>query len=987
MCVVAASSCALLSAVCCLAAGLDSRGSSRVHPLPLLELQAAVRKRAAVEAVVPAKMSQLAMVSPGAPAGQDAFDFEVPQDLSPGQQFVVKVPGRGSQLMTVSPTLMAGQSVQLSYPRAPASSIVEQAKREVLGSGVQRMQKLPALAPLSDLKWNPPRPSRMEQWHNRPSPMDRSSDASKQALARWRPEEQWAHAHAYDNHLEDRLVVRKAQPTLSREVHKLRHELAADTRALNADEREERLLESEKQKLNSKLALEKNRLMHTWRQGEKELGGREEAEKEAHVLRKEATSSHKTIERLQVQFASRQADIHLLNEELAKGKTDIAQAAQLEKEKMEAEMGVDTTEMDHLKSVLRNKEAALSKANDDARELTRIRQELTKSEKAMLQMEHQEQYAKAAVWKMVSWKGDVAKKVALKLVEEQKVAKTEQSEVQAEEKKVKAQQTEIEMLKARLQTAETKSRDDTQEGIDLQANLARVKPAASGQDVVKELKNKLAQVQNTAREEAVQSSLLMAELSNEVGTLKEQAANDYEALTSVVKQQTSTIGDLKNELHIQGDQQAKTIAQLKAELNAQDQKAREADEMLQLEKKNAAVEVIAMKKELDKKDRLLGDAREKAANAPLLQKELEKDDNSIHKLWKQLSQASSKLHAVQAKEVKRGELAKNVKTLQDELEHHRDRAIQKLQDELALKESQLDEAKEETEETAKRAAEAADAKNLKAHLKDELELREELMNLRFKDAKLRDDEQDAKEATSVEKAKESELGEHQEMMVKKYKDVLKQVSDLEAKEKAADVATKTAQERAKSVLNHRYSKLHQQVRVDSKKIGRLEGELEISADEEALLQKQLVNAEAKLILAQQPQQAANHTVVNTLKGKLQVAEQTIITLEHDLDQKSSDLATEQDEVEAEKETEGKGAAMQVEEVDQMREKERKMEARAKNMSKKIEQERDDREVAEAKVVELQKMVNQDELDMSAAKSKLWSSQVQADRLRKELNPP
>ena len=121
-----------------------------------------------------------------------------------------------------------------------------------------------------------------------------------------------------------------------------------------------------------------------------------------------------------------------------------------------------------------------------------------------------------------------------------------------------------------------------------------------------------------------------------------------------------------------------------------------------------------------------------------------------------------------------------------------------------------------------------------------------------------------------------------------------------------------------------------------------------------------------------------------MKAKLQVAKHKVKTLEHDLDQQNSDLASEQDEVEAEKQTEGKGAAMQVQEVDHLREKERKMEIRAKDMHKKIEQERDEREIAEAKVVELQKMVNEDELDMSASKSKLWSSQLETDRLRKEL---
>ena len=1013
---VAASAAALVVAVCGLASGPSgTRGAAS---------EAGVTDRRA-------RLSQLAMVSPGPPAGQEAFAFTVPAGLSAGQQFVVHVPGRRSQLELVSPGMSPGQRVQLSFAGAPlpqaaeeTASLVDSERAPSPASGAQLPappSMLPALSPLPDWPHSASvahHEAMLSQWHNRPNPVQ-DDDAAATALANWRPQQTWAQKRAADEHRERSMIAAKAQPTLSREVGALKRELAAANARLHAAAKREGVLHSKAHQWEKKFALEKTQLVKTWRQGEKELGAREEAEKQALRLRKEVLADQEKVGKLNVELASRRSDIALLQHELpSAGTVKGVHALREENKRLEAQVEADDTEMVHMKRELASKHAGVSSA-----ELAKKKEEVSNLEKDLARMTHRDEVqaarlkdAKQSIWKMASG-GSKLKQAALEIKREGNVEASQQKTIDA--------------LRKRLATVEAAGESTGQDS----TVESRIEPRSEKAEV-KDLKAKLAHVKTADAAKNIK-------LQREVEALQSQASDVKTALSKVVQY---------------SDHHAlKLVYREKKEV-----------EKLQTSKKKEERTVSMLKKELDNKDKQLNDAREKAANAPVLQKELEKDDHSMHALWKKLSRTEAKLRSVQAKEEEREQLIAKVNALKEDLEAHRDLEIQSLKKQLAAKESELNAAREDTKEQIDHDAIVTATKADKAHvavvLKDESALRKTLQNekrreanllvakenqlekddksmhklkgelsrmeaklhaeqvkekkyselpakvsalqeeksklrkqlqsLKHKSVQLLNAQEGAEHAKTEEEEKASTIRSHYAVLAKEYKALSKQNAELKTAEDAAGKAKLAAEEEAKRALKEvdtavktrktvsgDEAKLRTEERADSQKIGRLEGELEVNNDEESILQQKLTDTQAKLLLLQQ----GNQSNVSELQTKLETAQNQIKTLEGKLEDKVGDLAVEQDEVEEEKDNTGRGAAMREEEENVLRQKVHKMLKASADMTTKLGKEHDERRVAEEKVSELKKMVSEEQERLSQMKGKLWTSQVQVGRLRKQLN--
>ena len=1026
----------------------------------------------------------LAMVSPG---GEQEFSFSLPRGLSAGQPFVVNVPGRGSLLESVPTGMHPGQRLQLNYAREPSGLEEEEGKILALP---EPPSKLPVLAPLAGWPLAPPvarRESLLSRWHNRPNPVQ-DDDAPASELANWHPQQEWAQKHAADKQIERSKIAAQAQPILSREVSALKSELAAKTGRLHAAAKQESVLRSEVQVWKSRFTKEKKQLLQTWRQGEKELGGREEAEKQALRLRKEVLADQEKVGKLSVELTSRKMDINLLQHQLSSvGTVGGIHALRAENKKLKAQVQADKAQVQaddaeqiHIQHVLALHQAI---SGTSTNKLKLKNEELSNLEKEMTEMTHryaiqasQLKDAKQTVWKLASG-GNNLKQATLARMRDQGVEALQQKTIDA--------------LRERLATVETESKG--------QGSMAESKIEV--QPETKELKDLKAKLALVKKAEMAKS----AKLAREVEALKSQASDVKTALSKVVQF---------------SDRHAlKVVHREKKEI-----------EELKESKKKVEGEVSELKWELDKTAKQLNDAQAKAANEPILQKELEKDDDSMHKLWEKLSRTVVKLKLVEGKEENREQLVAEVNALKENLEAHRDLEIQSLQKALASKESELNEALVTPTEADK--AHVADVlKADKAHvavvLKDESEIRQKLQNETHRYTKLVDEDEeimdddkakekqlqnddrvirklqgelsrvkarlhaeeyddeselqqqlqnktqhetkllDAKELqldkdySSIHKlkgelsqveaklhAEEANGRKNSELLAAKANALQKEKSELrtqlhifklksvqllkqgaeEAKaEEAAKASTirqgdvalnrelealrkkyaelKTAEdtaEKAKSAAEDEAKRARKEVdralvtrktvsgdeaesrrveKADSKKIVSLEGELEVNTDEESILQRRFTDSQAKLLLMQQQ---GNYSNVHELQAKLKAARNQIQTLVLKLDEKAGELAVKQDEVDLESANSGKGAAMQEEEVDVLRQKVRKMLEESADMTTKFEKEHDKREVAEDMVAELQKMVTGEQDKLSHIKGRLWKSQLRVGRLRKEL---
>ena len=319
--------------------------------------------------------------------------------------------------------------------------------------------------------------------------------------------------------------------------------------------------------------------------------------------------------------------------------------------------------------------------------------------------------------------------------------------------------------------------------------------------------------------------------------------------------------------------------------------------------------------------------------------------------------AHAKLHEAKTEEVHRDELSREVMDLKKELQHSRDSAIEKLTNKLDRRDAELHAAKAQDEA---QDAQASDART------KVFSLRRETEQLR---RRLADKNEDLKEAWSEERAEEKTLKQasrqrdgpekepcldanfdttwqHDEELQRKNAHLEKRVSDLRVTAKDAQRAQAAAEERAAAVRESEdksaedvTAKLHKIVLADKTTIGQLEGELEISADEEKILQHKLENVESRLIIAQN--RMGNHSDVsdkekNELEARLQVAESRMQVLQGELEEKNGDLVEEQSEVEADKLEKGSGATMEEVELNGLRNKVRALRTRRDVMNTRLQ---------------------------------------------------
>ena len=896
--------------------------------------------------------------------------IQVPAGLMPGQQFVVNVPQRGSQMVTVSPGMQPGATVQLQYPGPSADMlnvapiITEQAQSGVISMSALALSnpQLPKLASMfRPLAGWPYSPSIVKQqslahiqlrWRNRPSPVA-NDNAGEVALANWHPAAAWANkklalekmwhpaavfakTRLADEKMAGNGEERQDQQASSRksnrmhvplansiplvtqsQVRWLKHELAAKMADVRAEERKEGRLARRTKEYKSKLAVEKGRLLRAWRQGEKELGGRQEEERQVHRLRMAVQSSEQKVRSLEMQLHS--SDIRLLHRQLTSSKNTVAASVGAEKDSMEAGLGVETIEVKRLKEELVSNRAALAVASAAANKLPVTQNELRQRKNDELRMEHNQvvqtvqlRNPKQATWAMAYQ------------------PKTDQGGRQAV-LQLQHEVTEIQTLKAKLRTVES--------GKGLPRLILEKEERAEQLErrEVEDLKGKVENLTAAAHRKAVASFLRTSELAKEVSALKSQAG-------SVDKAQLE-INTFKNELK---------------------------------------------------------SAREKAADEPLLQKEVEKDVRSMRTLWKKLSMASAKLHATDAHEEKRAQLAREVDQLRaaaegarrdaskkTQLEHHHDDAIQNLQHQLVPKNAELNEANRTVDYNAKRKAKAADAKAQVF----ESELQNEVNSLEHTNAKLHAVEDHALQKETEAIAQKTTLAKHDCVLAKTKAALKKQILDLKSAEEAAERARISAEEQAsnahkevagdvetRDLVTTNDATLQSDVNQHTRRIGTLQGKLEIAVDEQSILQQKLVDEETKLIMVRD----GNHTKLNQLQGKLEDADTKIRALNSALQQKNGDLVVAQSEVDNEKGAGWGAASMQAGEVATLRENMHTTQARDEKLSKDFARERDERHVAETKTRDLQRMVKRDALAMSTAKASLWGSEAQVDTLQKRL---
>merc|ERR1719352_592315 len=135
--------------------------------------------------------------------------------------------------------------------------------------------------------------------------------------------------------------------------------------------------------------MEKVRLTDAWKQGEKELGGRQEAEQRAAHLRKEVDSSRDQIKTLRAEVQNRESDINLLRSEIAAGDSSLAHSIHVTEQRTGAKMRADSQEIASLKEMIAHKDAQAAQESADARKLAKTRIALMNSQKDLLKMEKQ----------------------------------------------------------------------------------------------------------------------------------------------------------------------------------------------------------------------------------------------------------------------------------------------------------------------------------------------------------------------------------------------------------------------------------------------------------------------------------------------------------------------------------------------------------------------------------------------------------------------
>ena len=1012
--IVAAAS-ALLLLVCCLVAGHTSPVSKSAEldeltkPLPSVQGDSAPTARAGA-----AKLSQLAMVD----RGPGSFNFRVPAGLAPGAHFLVRLPGGGGQIETMTTQMHPGESATLSYNTDGSAQVLDQG---VVPAPAQVSPPLPVLAPLSGgenpqlnrLVW--PATRLTSEWHNRPNPMA-DSQASKLATAKWDPARDWT-GHRSDQLSLERTLSAKASSLLSKVVPDLKAALHADDKRLHADKTEREELRGQLKKTRKELEMEKVRLTDAWKQGEKELGGRQEAEQRAAHLRKEVDSSRDQIKTLRAEVQNRESDINLLRSEIAAGDSSLAHSIHVTEQRTGAKMRADSQEIASLKEIIAHKDAQAAQESADARELAKTRIALMNSQKDLLKMEKQGeleemrmQKAKAAVLRMATVSGD---KIAQQA---QKVLNHEQLEVKAEEHKViqlknelsqakrgKERSKEDKRIKAELhrQTDLLQEEREIEGREETKATNAQRKEAKEAK-MVKELDTKL-------KEERDQSRLTTAEMTQQIKSLRAQAAMVRNNLSKVV---LKTNRDALNKVSVESDR----VRSLKKSLAT-----------LKESKKKQANEMRRLQEDLNKETRRLTDFEEKAENDKLLLREAQEKEGIIRMLREKLSASNSKLQEVEDNADSRADLVKKVKDLQSQLAHHRDNTIQKLRDELTAKESELQAAKEETLEAAKRKIESVDqrktAEKVSKVLGEEMGLRKEMDKMKARNAGLRDAKEDASMAhaqvklvlrdearleaeihtlkhknaklvgvqqeEAEEKLKEDALRDHDTELEKRLKALQKQYKHLKMAEAAAKkkrgavltTAQSTGRELGSAGSNHSLQ-LTRELIADQVKIGQLESKLQIQKDAETILQNQLQASETMTLENgnQSARLQADLKAVTSLKAELQAAKDKIQQLETDRGEESSAPAAEQ--------SGGQGVfSLQEEEIRRLRKEARKSEASNVKLAKDVEIERDEREVAESKVLEIQRMQQHAEKEMTEDKAKLWASEAKVDSLRHQIAGP
>jgi hypothetical protein len=343
-------------------------------------------------------------------------------------------------------------------------------------------------------------------------------DAPASELANWHPQQEWAQKHAADKQIERSKIAAQAQPILSREVSALKSELAAKTGRLHAAAKQESVLRSEVQVWKSRFTKEKKQLLQTWRQGEKELGGREEAEKQALRLRKEVLADQEKVGKLSVELTSRKMDINLLQHQLSSvGTVGGIHALRAENKKLKAQVQADKAQVQaddaeqiHIQHVLALHQAI---SGTSTNKLKLKNEELSNLEKEMTEMTHryaiqasQLKDAKQTVWKLASG-GNNLKQATLARMRDQGVEALQQKTIDA--------------LRERLATVETESKG--------QGSMAESKIEV--QPETKELKDLKAKLALVKKAEMAKS----AKLAREVEALKSQASDVKTALSKVVQ--------------------------------------------------------------------------------------------------------------------------------------------------------------------------------------------------------------------------------------------------------------------------------------------------------------------------------------------------------------------------------------------------------------------------------------------------------------------
>ena len=532
--------------------------------------------------------SQLAMVSPGSAAGQGDFQFQIPPGLQAGQRFVVDMPsGLGSHIVQVEPGMQPGQSIQMQFP---ASQSMQPQPQPQPQPQTQIQASLPALGPLPLFPYAPAgqHSATMHEWYNRPSPVQ-NDDASALALLKWHPAQAWAGQRASQERLEERIAVRNAQPKLWKEVHTLQHELAVALGKEKSVAADRRQLGAEAKQLEKKLALEKKQLLQEWRQGEKELGGREEAEARAQQLRKQASSNQQEIAKLQSEVKSRENDVRVLKGVLAKSSSKISTAVEAEKENMQEEMRGEAKAIAGYKSALAAENAELAKYRAHADVLAKIRGELLDRENDMLEMEHKDEVqgaqlraAQNAVVEMIDMQGGGARKqAALMLSKDAKVEEADDAEISELRKKL----------------SEGANATPTRDGKTMRAEVKRLK--------TQYLRAAFKAAGNDA-------------LAAQVKSLKAQAAEMNQTLARVVRSEG-------REALQRVDEEAGKVEDLRSKLKVEEHAAAKMEKA----KGMLAERVAKLIEQLSARDKLLSAAQEQAGSAPLLKREVEKDDSSM----------------------------------------------------------------------------------------------------------------------------------------------------------------------------------------------------------------------------------------------------------------------------------------------------------------------------------------------------------------------